>query len=206
VRLSQPSLVAIVDAPAPTWSDGRISDAAEPAFIAGGGTMRKVVIALGVVLVAVLAVGTAAAKPHGGGGGGGAPVTVPVAGTFTSLGIQAPFSGALVVDRFDVVDNQLLVEGELTAGDGLFEPLAVSVVAVAAPSADPATGACTVRIGMVRTIGLGASAVVELADPTFELGGPGSGQEVCGVLKASDKDPFDQHAIARALNRALGVS
>jgi hypothetical protein len=166
--------------------------------------MRKVVIALGVVLVAVLAVGTAAAKPHG--GGGGATVTVPVAGTFTSLGIQVPFSGALVVDRFDVVDNQLVVEGELTAGDGLFEPLAVSVVAVAAPSADPATGACTVRIGMVSTIGVGASAVVELADPTFELGGPGSGQEVCGVLKASDKDPFDQQAIARALNRALGMS
>jgi hypothetical protein len=167
--------------------------------------MRKVVIALGVVLVAVLAVGTAAAKPHGGGGGGGAPMTVPVAGTFTSLGIQVPFSGALAVDRFDVVDNQLAVEGELTAGDGLFEPLAVSVVAVAAPSADPATGACTVRIGMVGTIEVGASAVVELADPAFELGGPG-GEEVCGVLKASDKDPFDQHAIARALNRALGVS
>jgi hypothetical protein len=109
--------------------------------------MRKVVIALGVMLVAVLAVGTAAAKPHGGGGGGGAPMTVAVAGTFTSLGIQVPFSGALAVDRFDVVDNQLAVEGELTAGE-----------------------------------------------------------EVCGVLKASDKDPFDQHAIARALNRALGVS
>jgi hypothetical protein len=168
--------------------------------------MRKVVIALGVVLVAVLAVGTAAAKPHDGGGGGGAPVTVPVAGTFTSLGIQMPFSGALVVDRFDVVDNQLVVEGELTAGDGLFEPLVVSVVAVAAPSADPVTGVCTVGIGMVSTIGLGASAVVELADPSFELGGPGSGQEVCGVVKASTKDPFDQHAIARALNRALGMS
>jgi hypothetical protein len=193
----------MVDAPAPTWSDGRISDAAETALSLEEEQMRKVVIALGVVLVAVLAVGTAAAKPHG--GGGGAPVTVPVAGTFTSLGIQVPFSGALVVDRFDVVDTQLVVEGELTAGDGLFEPLAVSVVAVAAPSADPATGACSVRIGMVSTIELGASAVVELADPTFELGGPG-GEEVCGVVKASDKDPFDQHAIARALNRALGVS
>jgi hypothetical protein len=47
--------------------------------------------------------------------------------------------------------------------------------------------------------------VVELADPIFELGGPGSGQEVCGVLRATDKDPFDQAAVARALNRALGL-
>ena len=164
--------------------------------------MRKVVIVLGVVLTALLAVGTAAAKPRG---GGGAPVTVPVAGTFTSLGIQVPFSGELTVNRFDAVDDQLVVEGELTADDELFEPLAIAVVAVASPSADAATGDCTVRVGMVSTIGVGASAVVELADPTFELGGPGTGLEVCGVVKVSDKDPFDQDALARALNRALGM-
>jgi hypothetical protein len=163
--------------------------------------MRKVAIALGVVLVAVLAVGTAAAKPHGGG-----PVTVPVTGTFTSLGIQVSFSGALTVDRFAAVDDQLVVEGVLAADDGLFEPLAVTVVAVASPSSDPTTGDCTVGIGMVSTIAVGDAAVVELADPTFELGGPGSGLELCGVVKASEKDPFDQGGIARALNRALGMS
>lgn len=164
--------------------------------------MRRVVIAVTVVLVAVLAVGTAAAKPRG---GGGDPVTVPVAGTFTTLGIQVPFSGELTVNRFDAVDDQLVVEGELTADDEVFEPLAVTVVAVASPSADAATGDCAVRVGMVSIIGVGASAVVELADPTFELGGPGTGPEVCGVVKASDKDPFDQDALARALNRALGM-
>jgi hypothetical protein len=163
--------------------------------------MRKVVIALGVVLIAVFAVGTAAAKPHI----GGAPVTVPVGGTFTSLGIAVPFSGALTVDRFGEVDGQLVVEGVLAADDGLFESVTVTVVAVATPSTDPTTGECTVGIGMVNTIAVGDAAVVELADPTFEVGGPGSGLDVCGVLKASDKNPADQGAVARALNRVLGM-
>ena len=168
--------------------------------------MRKVVVTLGVVLVAVFAVGTAAAKPRG----GGAPVTVQVGGTFTSLGIAVPFSGVLTVDRFGEVDGQLVVqgalEGALAADDRLFESIAVTVVAVAAPSRDPATSDCTVRIGMVNTITVGDAAVVELADPTFEVGGPESGLDVCSVLKASDKNPADQGAIARALNRALGMS
>ena len=164
--------------------------------------MRKVVVALGVVLVAVFAVGTAAAKPHTGGGGS---VAVPVTGTFTSVGIAVPFSGGLTVDRFGEVDGQLVVEGALAADDGLFEPLAVTVVAVAAPSRDAATGDCTVTIGMVNTIAVGDAAVVELADPTFEVGGLGAGLDVCAVVKASEKDPGDQGAIARALNRALSM-
>ena len=164
--------------------------------------MRKVVVALGVVLVAVFAVGTAAAKPHS----DGVPMTVPVTGTFTSLGIAVPFSAGLTVDRFSDVDGQLVVEGVLAGDDGLFEPVTVTVVAVAAPSRDPATGECTVGIGMVNTIIVEDAAVVELADPTFEVGGPRSGVDVCGVLKASDKVPADQGAIVRALNRALGMS
>jgi hypothetical protein len=180
----------------------RINDAAVEAVSLREEHMRKVVIAIGVVLVAVLTVGTVAAKSRG---GGGAPVTVPVAGTFTTSGIQVPFSGELTVNRFGAVDNQLVVEGELTADDELFEPLALTVVALASSSADPTSGDCTVRIGMVSIITVGASAVVELADPTFELGGPGTDLQLCGVVKASDKDPFDQDAIARALNRALGM-
>jgi hypothetical protein len=163
--------------------------------------MRKVVVALGVVLVAVFAVGTAAAKPHA----SGATVAVPVTGTFASPGVAVPFSGALSVDRFGEVDGQLVVEGVLAADDGLFESVAMTVVAVATPSTDPATSDCTVTIGMVNTIAVGDAAVVELADPTFGVGGPGSGLDVCGVVKASDKDPADQGAIARALNRALGM-
>ena len=165
--------------------------------------MRTVVIGLGVVLVAVLAVGTAAAKPHG----GGAPVIVPLSGTFTTLGIEVPFSGTLTVDRFDAVDDQLVVEGGLAATDGLFAPAAVTVVAVARSSADPATGDCTVEIELVNTILLGDSFVTLGERSTaIEFGGAGSGLEVCGVVKASDKDPTDQGAIARALNRALGMS
>jgi hypothetical protein len=163
--------------------------------------MRRVVIAVAVVLVAVLAVGTAAAKSRG-----GDPLTVPAAGTFTTLGVRVPFLGELTVYRFGAIDNQLVVEGELsTANDEPFGPLEVTVVAVASPSADPTTGDCTVRIGMVSTIPVGESAMVELTDPTFELGGRGTGLELCGVVKASEKDPFDQDSIARALNRALGM-
>jgi hypothetical protein len=164
--------------------------------------MRKVIIALGVVLVAVLAVGTVAAKPHGDGGN---PLVVPLTGTYTSLGLELPFAGTLTVDRFAVADDQLVVEGVLAADDGLFAPAAVTVVAVAAPSADPDTGDCTVEVGMVSTVTVG-DAFVALADPTFQLGGPGSGAELCGVLKASDKDPSDQGAVAKALNRALGLA
>jgi hypothetical protein len=163
--------------------------------------MRRVIIVLGVVLVAVLAVGTVAAKPHGGDGG---PLVVPVAGSYTSLGIEVPFAGTLTVDRFAVADDQLVVEGELAADDGLFAPAAVAVVAVAAPSADSDTGDCTVDVGMVSTVTVG-DAFVTLADPTFQLGGPGFGADLCGAVKATDKDPLDQAAVARALNRALGL-
>ncbi len=168
--------------------------------------MRKMIIALGVVLVAVLTVGTVAAKPHGG-GGGGTPVVFRLAGSFTALGIEVPFSGTLTVDRFAVADDQLVVEGELAATDGLFAAAEVTVVANASPSADPATGDCTVEIELVSTLLLGGSFVtLEETSTAFELGGADSGQDLCGVVKASDKDPLDQAAIARALNRALGMS
>jgi hypothetical protein len=165
--------------------------------------MRKVVIALGVVLVAVLTVGTVAAKPHG----GGSPVVFRLAGSFTALGIEVPFSGSLTVDRFAVAEDQLVVEGELAATDGLFAAAEVTVVAHASPSADPVTGDCTVEIELVSTLLLGGSFVtLEEGSTAFELGGADSGQDLCEVVKASDKDPLDQAAIARALNRALGMS
>jgi hypothetical protein len=164
--------------------------------------MRKVIIGLGVVLVAVLAVGTAAAKPHD---GGNTQVTVPLTGTFTTLGLEVQFSGTLTVDRFAVTDDQLVVEGVLAAEDGLFAPAAVTVAAVAAPSADPDTGDCTVEVGMVNTITVG-DAFVTLADPTVQLGGSGSGADLCRVVKATDKDPGDQGVVAKELNRALGLA
>jgi hypothetical protein len=161
--------------------------------------MRKLVIAIGVVLVAVFAVGTAAARPYA-----GAPLVLPLSGTFSTLESKVPFAGALTVDRFGVVDAQLVVEGELSANDGLFEPVAVAVVAVAAPEADPATGDCTVQLGLVNTIPV-ADGVLQLTDPIYQFGGPESGLDLCGVLRAATIHPGDQEAIARALNRAFGL-
>ena len=173
--------------------------------------MGKAVIALGVVLVAVFAVGTAGAKPHGG-GGGGAPLDVPVSGTFTpAVGAETVrFSGTLTVDRFAELDGQLALDGVLTAdgaapAEALLEPLAVTVTAVAAPSVEATTGDCTVEVGTASSL-VQRDFLLFVEGATFQLGAPGSGQEVCEVVKASEKDPGDQGAIARALNRALGMS
>lgn len=171
--------------------------------------MRKAVIALGVVLVGVFAVGTAGAKPHG---GGGAPLDVPVAGTFTpAVGAETVrFSGTLTVDRFVEVDGQLALDGVLTAdaaapAEALLEPLSLTVTAVASLSVDAVTGDCLVEVGTASSL-VQRDFLLFLEGTTFQLGAPGSGQEVCGVVKASDKDPGDQGAIAGALNKALGMS
>jgi hypothetical protein len=113
--------------------------------------MRRAVVAVVLLLGVALAVGTAGAKPRG---GGGVPVIVPVCGTFTaSLGAETvPFSGTLTLDRFLEADGGLALEGMLAAdAEGLFEPLAVTAAVAAAPSVDPATGACTVDVGVAST-------------------------------------------------------
>jgi hypothetical protein len=178
----------------------------------GGTHMRKTVLPI-LVLVAVgaaLAVGSAGAKP---GGGGTAVVDAPVTGTFTPrLGTEpVPFAGTLTVDRFVATDGQLALEGVVAATDpdGLFAPLAVTVTAVAAPSADPTTGGCTVTVGTAIALVLrdfilvldGQAAMFRFGEP----GEPGSDTELCRVARASDKDPTDLNAVARALNKALGL-
>jgi hypothetical protein len=171
--------------------------------------MRKAVISILILAVgAALAVGTAGAKS-----GDATAVDAPVTGTFTPpLATGAvPFAGTLTVDRFVEADGQLALEGVVAATDpaGLFAPLAVTVTAVASPSADPATGGCTVTVGTAIALVQrdfilvldGQAAMFRFGEP----GEPGSDQELCRVVRATDKDPTDLNAVARALNKALGL-
>jgi hypothetical protein len=166
--------------------------------------MRRTVITLVVVTLGVaLAVGTAGAKPHG-----TTAVSVSVVGTFTpTLGSNTvSFRGTLSVERFVEVDGQLALKGLLaTDAVGLFEPLAVTVVAVARPSADAATGECTVAVSTTNTL-VERDFLLFVEGTTFELGDSEATRDVCRVLKTVDKDPADQGALASALNKAFGLS
>jgi hypothetical protein len=168
--------------------------------------MRKAILTLVAVTLGVaLVVGTAGAKPPG---DGGTAVSAPVTGTFTpSLGAETiPFTGTLTVDRFTEADGQLVLEGELAADPaGPSEPLALTVVAVASASFDEATGGCTVVVGTASTL-VQRDFLLFLEGTTFQLGDSGSSQDLCRVVRAVDRDPADQGAIARALNKALGMS
>jgi hypothetical protein len=172
--------------------------------------MRRAVIPLLVVtVVAVLNGGTASGKPLG---HGAIVVSAPVTGTFTpSLGAETvPFTGTLTVDRFLAgADGQLALEGLLAADPaGPFEPLAVTVVAVASTAFDEAVGGCTVAIGTASTL-VEQEFLLFLEGTSFELGEVVAldvSQELCRVVKAVDKDPADQGDVARALNKVLGMS
>ena len=153
---------------------------------------------LGVALV----VRTAGATPHG-----TAAIRVPAAGTFTrALGADTvSFTGTLSVERFVEVDEQLALEGMLATDTvGLFEPLAVTVVAVAAPSAD-AAGECTVAVGTTSTL-VQQDFLLFVEGTTFQLGDSEATRDVCKVLKTVDNDPANQGALARALNKAFGLA
>ena len=166
--------------------------------------MRRTVITLVVVTLGVaLVVGTAGATPHG-----TTAVSVPVTGTFTpTLGANTEdFWGTLSVDRFVEVDGQLALEG-VPAPDtvGLFEPLAVTVVAEARPSGDAATGECTVAVSTTNTL-VQQDFALFLEGTRFELGDSETTRDICKVLKTVVKDPADQGALASALNKAFGLS
>jgi hypothetical protein len=87
---------------------------------------------------------------------------------------------------------------------GLFEPLAVTVVAVAAPSAD-AAGECTVAVGTTSTL-VQQDFLLFVEGTTFQLGDSEATRDVCKVLKTVDNDPANQGALARALNKAFGLA
>jgi hypothetical protein len=166
--------------------------------------VRRTVVALVVVTLGVaLAVGTAGAKPHD-----TTPLSISVTGTFTpSLGGEVVlFAGTLTAGRFVETDGQLALEGTLaTDAGGPFGPLAITVVAVASPSADAATGECTVAIGTTSTL-VERGFLLFLEGASFELGDAEATRDVCSVLKSVDKDPADQGALASALNKTFGLS
>jgi hypothetical protein len=169
---------------------------------------RAVMPLLVVVLAAVVVGGTAHGKPAG---QDAVTVSVPVTGTFTpplTTG-TVPFTGTLTVERFLAgSDGQLAVAGTLAAdAGGPFEPLAVTVVAFASASFDEATGGCPVVIGLTSTL-VQQGFLLFLDGTSFDIDGvaaPDLSQELCRVVRAVDKDPGDQAAVARALNRVLGM-
>jgi hypothetical protein len=165
--------------------------------------MRRTILTVVVVTLAVaLVVGTAGATPHG-----PAAIRVPAAGTFTpALGADTvSFTGTLSVERFVEVEEQLALAGVLATDTvGLFEPFAVTVVAVAAPSAD-AAGQCTVAVGTTSTL-VQQDFLLVVEGTTFPLGDSEATGDVCKLLKTVDNDPANQGALARALNKAFGLA
>jgi hypothetical protein len=104
------------------------------------------------------------------------------------------------------VDGQLALEGVLAPDAvGLFEPLAITVVAVASSSMDAVTGECTVAVGTTSTL-VKQDFVLFVEGTIFELGDSEATRDVCKVLKTVHKDPADQGALASALNKAFGLS
>ena len=136
-----------------------------------------------------------------------APVQFAVTGTFSAGPAEAgsPFAGTVTVDRFIEQDGQLAVLGALTSSDdGLFAPLAVSVFASA--HAFDVSG-CTVEISTANAF-IDPSFIIFLDGARFALtesANPDSARELCRVVQTATKDPADQSALARALNKVLAA-
>lgn len=167
--------------------------------------MRKIMVALFAVTFTVLGgVGATSvlAKPVG-----AAPVQFPVDGTFSAGPGNAgvPFPGTVAVESFVVEDGQLAVQGTLTGPEeGLFAPLAVTVVASAVASDDAGSG-CTVDVSTSNAF-IDTRFIIFLTGARFTLGEtaePDAARELCRVVQTTAKDPADQNALARALNRVL---
>ena len=134
------------------------------------------------------------------------PVQFPVTGTFSPAAGEAgvPFTGTVVVDAFGEVDGELVVHGLLApAEEGLFAPLAVTISALARP-VDAAEG-CAVEISTANAF-LDGAGIVFLDGAQFTIGataGPAAERELCRVVRTATRDPADQQALARALNKVI---
>jgi len=170
--------------------------------------MRKTLLALltfAFVLVSGVAAQSALARPLA-----AAPLQFAVTGTFSpGYGVEGvSFQGTVTVNSFGVQDGQFTVQGALAATDtSLFSPFAVTIPAYATASDDTDTG-CTVVItsggsfidaGFLVYIDGGAQVTLsESADPE-------AAQELCRVVATATRNPADQQALARTLNRVLAV-
>jgi hypothetical protein len=137
------------------------------------------------------------------------PLRFPVSGTFSTGAGEAPtpFDGVITVDRFLEQDGELALEGTVAPSDeGLFAATAITVTALAQAAADETVG-CTVEIST-------ASAFIDLSFIVFVEGArfalteseePEAARELCRVVHTATKDPADQSALARALNKVLAA-
>jgi hypothetical protein len=169
--------------------------------------MRKLLLAL-FTLVFVLVGGVAAQSALA--RSLATPVEFPVTGTFSPAAGEAgvAFQGTVTVNSFGVQDGQLAVQGALAAtDDSLFSPFAVTIPAYAAAS-DEAQSGCTVVIttggafidaGFLVYIEGGAQVTLS------ETNNPEAARELCRVVATATRNPADQQALARTLNRVLGV-
>ena len=167
--------------------------------------MRKIIFAVWTILctlVSGVVAASAMAKPLD-----PAPVQFAVTGTFSAGPGEAgeSLAGTVTIDRFVEQDEELAVQGTLAARDeGLFTPLAVTVFASARASDDDASG-CTVDISTANAY-IDPSCILVLAGASFALtesAEPDAARELCRVVQTATKDPADQSALARALNKVL---
>jgi|tagenome__1003787_1003787.scaffolds.fasta_scaffold20799054_1 hypothetical protein len=170
--------------------------------------MRRILLVLFTfvfVLVGGVATQSAFARPLV-----GTPLELPVTGIF-SPGYGVPgkaFQGTVTVDSFGVHDGQLAMQGALAAtDDSLFSPFAVTISAYATASNDAQSG-CTVVVTTGGTF-IDASFLVFVdggAQVTLaEANDPEAARELCRVVATAARDPADQQALARTLNRVLSA-
>jgi hypothetical protein len=170
--------------------------------------MRKTLLSLltfAFLLIGGVATQSALARPLD-----AAPLQVTVTGLFSpEPGVNGkPFQGAVTVNRFGAEDGQLVIQGALAAtDDSLFSPFAVTVPAYATAS-ESADSGCAVVITTVETfisvgflVAVHGGARVTLS----EADDPEAARELCRVVSTATRDPADQQALARTLNRVLAV-
>jgi hypothetical protein len=153
------------------------------------------------VMAGGVAAGSALARPVD-----PAPVQFPVTGTYSpgpgKPGV--PLTGTVAVEGFVEQDGELAVQGTLTADqEGLFAPFTVTVSTHAVAADDPTSG-CTVAVSTANAFvdaGFMDGARLELS----ETADPEAARELCRVVQTATKDPADQRAIARGLNRVLAA-
>jgi hypothetical protein len=135
-----------------------------------------------------------------------APVELAVDGTFTAPGSPStPFQGTVFVDSFVTQDGSLALTGTLVPPDDVpFAPLAVSLPATVRATDDAASG-CTVTIETTATF-INPDFIVFLNGASLSLSeatDPDSARELCRVVQTATRDPADQSALARVLNKVL---
>jgi hypothetical protein len=138
-----------------------------------------------------------------------APLHFPVSGTFSTGPGEAatPFSGVITVDRFVEQDGELALQGTVASTDEvLFDPNAITVSALAQASDDETVG-CTVDVSTANAF-IDPSFIIFVEGARFSLtesGEPDAARELCRVVQTETKDPADQSALARALNKVLAA-